>query len=210
MLLNTRGRSAFRSTKGQRNSSKNQRKITRAITEQLESRVLLSGVVGTVNINSYSTLVTDIRTTGATTSAAAYVNATASYGAGQIPQSFAVVEFDPGNATIYPGSSGVVATPGAPALAASTVGGSLAANTTYFVEYTWTDSAGESLPSTEASFKTGTGTTNSIPLVLSAAPGGTTGLNIYVGTSSHTETLDASVANPSETTSNFYTVTAPP
>ena len=97
MLLNLNKRFSRRQVKGSTN------KINRAVFENLENRRLLSGVVPTVS--GYSTLVTEIQsTTGPVASTTAVVNGTV--GTGSLAnQSYAVIEFDPSNSTVFPGTT---------------------------------------------------------------------------------------------------------
>ena len=72
----------------------------------------------------------------------------------------------------------------APTLATATTGGSLPATTAYYVVYTITTGAGETLISPQASVTTGAGTTNDITVTAPASVTNATGYNVYVGTTS--------------------------
>src|ERR1700722_16374585 len=97
---------------GNRNSRSGRRGIQNrdshvaAAIERLELRVLMSGTA----LSSYSSIVTDIQSGGVFATTSAYVNGGVNAASGPYQyQSFAGVEFDPNNATIFPGTA--VATP---------------------------------------------------------------------------------------------------
>ncbi len=106
-------------------------------------------------------------------------------------------------------TAGIIAPPGAATFTTSATGGSLPASMTYYVKYTWFDGNGETTASAEQSVATGaTGTaTNSIVLTAPAAPAGTTGMRVYVGTSPGAELFNGSPASVSTTVNNSYTIT---
>jgi len=153
MLFNAKKRASRRSAKGQA-------KINLAVFETLETRTMLS-----TTVSGYSTLMTDV-SIGATSGQPGYsatsgvVNATTGTGT-YANQSYAVMEFDPTNSTVYPGSNAAYTS--APTLAPSTTGGTLAANTTYYFQFTYTTTASETPASPESFITTGPSTsTNSI------------------------------------------------
>lgn len=105
--------------------------------------------------------------------------------------------------TVYVGGSDVLhvdAPSTAPSLATSTTGGSLPA-ATYYVKFTWVTANGETVASPEASITT-TGTTSTITSTISSLPAGVTSANMYIATSSNSETKQGS------TTSTTYTQSA--
>jgi len=200
MLFNAKKRASRRSAKGQA-------KINLAVFETLETRTMLS-----TTVSGYSTLMTDV-SIGATSGQPGYsatsgvVNATTGTGT-YANQSYAVMEFDPTNSTVYPGSNAAYTS--APTLAPSTTGGTLAANTTYYFQFTYTTTASETPASPESFITTGPSTsTNSIYVTIPSLPAGTTGLNIYMGSTSGGETLLNSTPLTSSTTSP-YQITALP
>src|SRR5260370_41981180 len=77
-----------------------------------------------------------------------------------------------------------LAAPGAPVLS-QIAGGGLAA-TTYYAKTTYVDAAGETLPSTEASLAVALN--NLLQVASPAALAGATGYNVYVSTTTGTET----------------------
>jgi hypothetical protein len=85
-----------------------------------------------------------------------------------------------------------LAAPGSPAVATSTTGGSIAASVTRYYVATAVDSYGETVGSTEVSIATDSTTaTNSNTFTWAAVTGAAT-YNVYVGTSSGSETQQAS------------------
>lgn len=90
----------------------------------------------------------------------------------------------------------------APTLSKAANASSTVAASTHYVEYTWVNSYGESLPSPEASLAMTTG--NNLVVTLPTFPTGVTSANIYISTASGSEKLQGS------TTSTTYTLSAPP
>lgn len=81
-----------------------------------------------------------------------------------------------------------------PTLALATNAGStLPANTTYYVVYTWTLSGMETFMSPENSIAVPSGATDNITITVPSFPTGVTQANVYVSTSSNTETLQGHI-----------------
>src|SRR5580704_3155199 len=102
MLFNFAKRSNRSRVSSTRRANRRANRECQAAVERLELRVLMSAA----NLSSYSSTVTDIQTTGIFKTGDAFVNgaANATTGAFQY-QSFAVIDFDPGNSTIFPGTA---------------------------------------------------------------------------------------------------------
>ncbi|CAM4097574.1 hypothetical protein PAAL109150_09750 [Paenibacillus alkaliterrae] len=87
----------------------------------------------------------------------------------------------------------------APSLTTATSGGSLPA-ATYFVVYTWVNSVGETQVSPEASIIT-SGSTSTITATMPTFPSGVTSVNVYISTSTGTQTRQGSTTTTSYTQS---------
>jgi hypothetical protein len=128
----------FNSKKRSGRSVKAQAKINRAVFENLETRVFLSGTA----LSGYSTTVTDIQAAGAFPTTSAYVNGGINATSGPFQyQSFAVAEFDPSNSTVYPDFALTTSSGQSPSVSTSTSGGTIAHSTTIFYQFTWTNAA---------------------------------------------------------------------
>jgi hypothetical protein len=117
------------------------------------------------------------------------------------------------NSHVAQATWGAVVAPGAPGLG-QTPGGTMGA-TTYYVKITWVIPSGESLPSTETSKAV---SANNLLTVTNpaGAPGSATGFNVYVSTSTGTETKQNG-SNPvsigatwTEPTTGLISGSAPP
>jgi hypothetical protein len=94
-----------------------------------------------------------------------------------------------GRGTTANGFSGPVAAPSAVTAVGAATGGSIGA-ATYFVKVTALAGGGESVASTEVNTGALTGSTNKITVTVGTEPSGSLGVyNLYVGTSTGTETL---------------------
>lgn len=83
----------------------------------------------------------------------------------------------------------------APTLSASANAGSTLPANTYYVKYTWLNANGESLPSPEASQAVSSG--QQLNVTIPSLPPGATSANIYISTSSGTETLQRNITSTS-------------
>jgi len=190
-----------RKNNGLAKARKSGSRLSQAIMEVVESRVMLS-----TSLTGYSTVVTDIQTTGPVAGSSAYVNGSVGTGAFQY-QSFALVEFDPSNSTIFPNTT--LSAPGsAAAMSYATTGGTLVGSSQkYYIKYTWTTASGETTASAEASgyITSSACTTGAITITTPNLPitAGATGINVYVSTTTGTEKYNG------HSSTNTYTITAP-
>lgn len=102
---------------------------------------------------------------------------------------------------------------GAPSnLTTATTGGNLAGGQTYYVKYTWANLQGETQTSSEVSIAVPSGTnTNTISFNIPTLPTNVTSANIYISTSTGTETKQGSTTGTSYTQSaTLVTGTTPP
>jgi hypothetical protein len=90
-----------------------------------------------------------------------------------------------------------------PTLSTAATGGSIAGGITVYCKYTWTNANGETQASPEASISIPSGTsTNTVTVTIPSLPAGITSANIYMSTSTGTETKQGS------TTGTTYTQSA--
>lgn len=91
----------------------------------------------------------------------------------------------------------------APTLATANTGGQLSGSQTIYVKHTWVTSMGETTASPEASIVIPAGTnTNTVTVTIPSLPAGAISANIYMSTSTGTETKQGNTATTSYTQSN--------
>lgn len=114
--------------------------------------------------------------------------------------------------TVYVGGSNVLYVPAptsAPTLSTVTTGGSVAGNITAYVKYTWVTANGETLASPEANIVIpNTTNTNTITVTMPTFPNGVTSANMYISTSSGSETKQGSTASATYTQTTALTTGA--